>query len=74
MNNSEMNPEEGRKYLCSVCSFMYDPEATDSGIDCGVEPGTPFERLPDEWTCPLCGSGKESFGPPDPKMGCNRWD
>ncbi|HHU81325.1 MAG TPA: rubredoxin [Acholeplasmataceae bacterium] len=27
----------------------------------GIEPGTPFEELPDDWACPDCGVGKEEF-------------
>jgi len=44
---------------CIVCAYVYDPEAGDP--DNGVEPGTPFLRLPDDWVCPLCGAGKDEF-------------
>ncbi|MBR3491803.1 MAG: rubredoxin, partial [Bacteroidales bacterium] len=27
----------------------------------GIAPGTPFEMIPDSWSCPLCGIGKDSF-------------
>ena len=50
-----------RKYGCSVCGYVYDPEEGDQGN--GIEPGTSFEDLPDDWTCPLCGVGKEDFAP-----------
>ena len=30
-----------------------------------IEPGTPFEDLPGDWECPLCGVGKEEFYPVD---------
>lgn len=50
-----------KKYRCIVCEYIYDPEMGDP--DNGIEPGTPFEALPDDWTCPLCGEGKESFEP-----------
>lgn len=47
------------KYVCSVCDYVYDPEAGDPDND--VSPGTSFEALPDDWTCPDCGVGKEEF-------------
>ncbi|MCL6557929.1 MAG: rubredoxin, partial [Firmicutes bacterium] len=47
------------KYVCSVCGYVYDPEAGDP--ENGVPPGTPFEKLPGDWTCPVCGVGKEEF-------------
>ena len=46
-------------YVCSACGYIYDPAAGDP--DNGVAPGTPFEQLPDDWTCPLCGLGKDVF-------------
>lgn len=48
-----------KKYECTVCGYIYDPEVGDP--DNGVAPGTPFEKLPDDWKCPLCGVGKEDF-------------
>ncbi|MBO4985194.1 MAG: rubredoxin [Bacteroides sp.] len=47
------------KYICTICDYVYDPEQGDP--DNGIEPGTPFEDLPEEWICPLCGVGKEEF-------------
>ncbi len=47
------------KYVCDVCGYVYDPAKGDS--DNGVNPGTAFENLPDDWTCPTCGVGRESF-------------
>ncbi|RLE59376.1 MAG: rubredoxin [Thermoprotei archaeon] len=47
------------KYVCKICGYVYDPEAGDP--DSGVEPGTPFEQLSDEWACPICGAGKDMF-------------
>ncbi len=48
-----------KKYVCKVCAWVYDPEVGDP--DNGIEPGTAFEDLPDDWVCPLCGVGKEDF-------------
>lgn len=47
------------KYRCQVCSYVYEPEKGDP--DAGIKPGTPFDELPDDWTCPVCGAGKGEF-------------
>lgn len=47
------------KYECSVCGYIYDPALGDP--ENGIKPGTPFEELPDSWTCPVCGAGKDQF-------------
>lgn len=47
------------KYVCTVCGYVYDPEAGDP--ESGVNPGTAFENLPDDWTCPVCGAAKDQF-------------
>jgi len=46
-------------YVCLVCGYAYDPSAGDA--DSGIEPNTPFESLPDNWVCPLCGVKKNEF-------------
>jgi rubredoxin len=47
------------KYQCNVCGYIYDPAEGDPSN--GVQPGTPFSELPDEWHCPLCGADKSQF-------------
>ncbi len=47
------------KYKCSVCGYVYDPELGDP--DGGIKPGTPFEKIPDDWVCPVCGASKDQF-------------
>jgi rubredoxin len=47
------------KYECVVCGYIYDPEVGDP--DNGVAPGTPFEKIPDDWVCPECGAPKDQF-------------
>lgn len=47
------------KYKCTVCGYIYDPELGDP--DGGIKPGTPFEKLPDDWVCPVCGAAKSEF-------------
>jgi rubredoxin len=50
-----------QKYKCSVCGYVYDPEKGDP--ENGVDLGTAFEDLPDNWVCPVCGASKEDFAP-----------
>jgi len=50
---------DGDKYQCSVCGWIYDPAAGDP--DGGVAPGTPFDKIPDSWKCPVCGAAKSEF-------------
>lgn len=47
------------KYECIVCGYIYDPELGDPDGD--IAPGTSFEDIPDEWTCPVCGVTKVDF-------------
>ena len=47
------------KYICTVCDYVYDPAVGDP--ENGVEPGTAFEDLPDDWVCPDCGVEKTEF-------------
>ncbi|MGK7897852.1 MAG: rubredoxin [Xenococcus sp. (in: cyanobacteria)] len=46
-------------HICSVCQYEYDPEIGDP--DNGIEPGTAFRDLPDDWVCPVCGAEKSDF-------------
>jgi len=48
-----------KKYVCEPCGYVYDPEVGDP--DSGIEPGTAFEDLPEDWVCPWCGVGKDEF-------------
>jgi rubredoxin len=48
-------------YVCNVCGYIYDPQEGDPDAD--IPPGTPFEELPEEWVCPVCGAPKEEFSP-----------
>lgn len=52
-----------QKYICDVCGYVYDPSTGDP--DNGVPPNTLFEAIPDNWTCPVCGVGKDQFSPTD---------
>lgn len=50
-----------QKYQCVVCGYIYDPEQGDP--DSGIEPGTAFDDIPDDWACPVCGATKSQFEP-----------
>jgi rubredoxin len=52
-----------KKYVCDVCNYIYDPAIGDP--DNGIEPGTEFDDLPDDWYCPVCAMGKSQFSPLD---------
>jgi rubredoxin len=51
------------KYICVNCGYIYDPEAGDPAGD--IEPGTPFAKIPETWTCPICYQAKTQFDPLD---------
>lgn len=52
-----------KKYICINCGYIYDPEVGDPMN--GIPPGTAFKDLPDNWVCPMCYVGKDSFDPLD---------
>lgn len=47
------------KFECIACGYIYNPAKGDP--ENGIAPGTAFEDLPDDWTCPDCGAGKDEF-------------
>ena len=47
------------KYVCTACGFVYDED--DGCPEMGIAPGTKFEDLPEDFTCPLCGAAKSDF-------------
>jgi rubredoxin len=48
-----------KSWECIACGWVYREEKGHR--ESGVEPGTPFQDLPEDWTCPLCGVGKDQF-------------
>ena len=48
-----------KKYIFDVCGYVYDPETGDP--ENGINPGTAFEDIPEDWVCPLCAVGKDEF-------------
>lgn len=47
------------KFVCDVCGYIYDEDLGDP--DNGIDPGTAWDDLPEDFVCPLCGVGKEDF-------------
>ena len=54
-----LKSERMKIYECKICGHLYS-EADGDPLR-GVPPGTKWQDLPDDWTCPDCGSGKDSF-------------
>lgn len=48
-----------KQYKCLLCDFIYD-EAKGFPEE-GIEPGTRWKDVPEDWTCPDCGAEKSSF-------------
>ena len=48
-----------KKYMCLICGHIYDEALGDP--DTGVPPGTKWEDVPPNWTCPDCGARKEDY-------------
>ena len=53
LNNqkAQQEQEDGGVYLCTICKYEYS-EAKE---------GVPFDELPDDWVCPICGQPKSVF-------------
>ncbi len=51
--------EKAARYTCTICGYVYDPAQGDP--EGKIIPGTPFEELPADWVCPVCGAGKDKF-------------
>ena len=48
-----------KTWMCLICGFIYDEAA---GVpDEGIPPGTRWEDIPADWTCPECQAGKDDF-------------
>ena len=50
---------EFKKYSCVICTHIYDEAEGD--LDSGIEPGTLWEDIPEDWVCPECGATKKAF-------------
>ncbi len=60
-NKSETTTKDStmKKQRCLICGYVYDPEEGDPAN--GVKPGTAWEDVPEDWTCPVCSADKEEF-------------
>ena len=54
-----MSEKKMSRYESPCAKYIYDPAEGDH--ERGIPPDTPFEDLPDDWACPLCGAEKEFF-------------
>lgn len=54
-------PDKNTKYACNGCAYIYDPAKGDP--ENNIPPGTAFEDLPEDWTCPICYLPKTDFEP-----------
>ena len=48
-----------KRFVCPVCGYVYDEAKGDPAN--GIAPGTKFEDLPSDWSCPVCGAAKDGF-------------
>jgi rubredoxin len=55
----QMSDSTAECYVCIMCGYIYDPEMGDPTQ--GIDPGTPFEAIPEDWVCPMCFVDKTQF-------------
>ncbi|MBQ1237476.1 MAG: rubredoxin [Oscillospiraceae bacterium] len=48
-----------KKYVCAICGYIYDE--AEGAADAGIEAGTLWADVPEDFVCPLCGVGKDQF-------------
>lgn len=53
------------RYICTVCGWVYDPKLGDAANE--VARGIPFEKLPANFVCGVCGCTKDKFVKETPK-------
>ena len=59
LGDARIEEGEMKRWKCSICGYIYDPAKGDP--ENGVEPGTAFEAISEEWVCPTCGATKDMF-------------
>lgn len=57
--NFQAEKSDTQSYECVECKYIYNPKFGNEKA--GIKAGTPFEELPDDWVCPVCGEGKDVF-------------
>jgi rubredoxin len=59
VSDNKTTGQEFKTWMCLICGWVYDEEA---GLpEEGIAPGTRWEDVPMNWTCPECGARKEDF-------------
>jgi rubredoxin len=48
-----------KTWMCLICGWIYDEEGGSPAE--GIAPGTRWEAVPPNWTCPECGARKDDF-------------
>ncbi|TWI48580.1 rubredoxin [Pseudoduganella flava] len=57
--SSKETTQEFKSWMCLICGWIYDEAA---GLpEEGIAPGTRWEDVPMNWTCPECGARKDDF-------------
>jgi len=59
MKRAMPKKEKKKVWVCLGCGYEYDPAKGDP--ENGIAPGTPWEKLPEDWVCPECAEGKANF-------------
>jgi|SRR4028118_943704 rubredoxin len=58
-NEQTLTQQAPASYECTSCGYVYDPSQGDNNRN--ISPGTPFEELPNDWRCPVCGVRTSQF-------------
>jgi flavin reductase (DIM6/NTAB) family NADH-FMN oxidoreductase RutF/rubredoxin len=56
---NDASEDDMSEQVCIICGYTYDPEVGEPAM--GIPAGTPFEELPEDFLCPICGAGKDFF-------------
>jgi len=54
---------DNTRYVCLLCGYTYDPKRGDQKGN--IPPGTPGDKLPPDWVCPLCRTDQTNFARKD---------
>lgn len=57
--NFSVERNGNQQYECTQCKYIYNPKFGNEKA--GIQKGTKFKELPDDWVCPVCGEGKDMF-------------
>ena len=59
MSTDAAKPTVLDRYECQTCGYIYEPLKGDDRRQ--IPEATPFEAVPDNWRCPVCGAAKSRF-------------